>query len=110
MARSGSIEQEENEMTTATPITGELETEDDDGRVRVYVEHDTLGRGLVFLNLDYATDEDDANVEADFAEKGFSDRGGTFIPVPFDSGKARELAAALFEAADLADEGRRGTE
>lgn len=79
-------------------ITGEVETGDDNGRVRLYIEKDTLGRGLVFLNLDYATDEDIANVETDLAEKGWSNRAAAFIQVPFDRASARALGEYLITA------------
>jgi hypothetical protein len=90
----------------AAAIVGEVTIETDDGPLRVYVEGDTLGRGLVFLNFDGSTAEDYANVEADFAAKGYSDRVGFFLPVPFDSILARQLAELLVEAADNADAGR----
>jgi hypothetical protein len=64
-------------------IVGEVTTETDEGQVFVYVEHDTLGRGLVFMNL--------------------TDPSLTFLAIPFDSTTARELAALLVTAADKAE-------
>jgi hypothetical protein len=74
----------------AEAIVGEVFTETDDGPMQLYVEHDTLGRGLVFVNI----------VQT-FVEGGGND-GAAIFPVPLKAGTAIGLAAMLVTAAGKA--------
>jgi hypothetical protein len=92
----------------AEAFVGQVEAETDAyDRMLLDVSADILGRGLVFVQLDGNTDEDNAIIEADFAAKGQSDyQGGFFLELPFDADVARNLAALLTAAADKADADR----